>query len=94
MSLSTKLRPTATLPEVAQEMIDVIPLVQQKIVVVQGFTIGTAETLVAHGLGTVPLMAYVLPHTNVAVWRNRAPDSKFVYLIAASSVICDVAVIV
>jgi hypothetical protein len=93
MALSFPVKPDVTLPMLAQSCIDLVPQLQRKISVAQSVTIGTTETAVAHGLGAVPLTAMVLPHSNVAYWRSKAPDSRFVYLIAASSVVCDVAVI-
>lgn len=55
--------------------------------------INATETAVAHGLGFAPKACFTVGHANVAIWRSKAPDSKYVYLIAASQVTADVVVI-
>lgn len=93
MAVTFPVRPSSTLPELAQACIEVVPKLQRKLDVVQGFTIGTAETAVAHGLGVVPLMATVTPHSNVTWWQTKSPDAHHVFLACSSSAVCDVAVI-
>lgn len=84
---------TGSLVDLWQAIIDVMPLLARRPVVRKDQTIAATETAIAHGLGAVPQSASVLTQTNVACWRSRAPDSKYVYLIAASSVVADVVII-
>lgn len=59
---------------------------------INGVTIGTAETAVAHGKKDIPSMGIAIPRTNVAVWQSSQPDSVCCYFTAASSVVCDIKV--
>jgi hypothetical protein len=93
MALTFAVRPSSTLPELAQECISLVPQLQSKLAVIQNYTIGTSETAVAHGLGVVPMAALVSPHANVTWWRTKMPDARFVYLAASSSAECDVVVV-
>lgn len=94
MALTFPIKPTSTLPELAQACIDLVPQLQRKLAVVQNFTIGTAETAVAHGLAATPLAAWAVPHASgVTYYRTRAPDERFVYLAASSAEVFDVVVV-
>jgi len=98
MALTFPVRPSSALPELAQACIDLVPQLQRKLAVVQGYTIGTSETAIAHGLGVVPLTAIIVRHgapslAGPGVWRTRAPDERFVYYAASASTVCDVVVI-
>lgn len=55
-------------------------------------TIGTTETRVAHGLGSVPTGVRWFPRADARVWRSKAPNSTHVFLTASTSVVCDIEV--
>ena len=55
-------------------------------------TIGTSETMVAHGLGQVPTGVRWFPRGDARVWRSKAPNETHVFLIASTSVDVDIEV--
>jgi len=94
MALSFPVKPTSTLTELAQACIDLVPQLQGRLSVIRDFSIGTAETAVAHGLSATPLAAWAVPHAaGVTYYRTRAPDARFVYLAASSAGTFDVVVV-
>jgi len=84
-------RPPSTLQELWQADVDLLPQLQRR--VIRDYTIGTAETAVAHGLGFAPLSAHPIAHSDVRVWRTKAPDAKHVFLAASAACVCDIEII-
>jgi hypothetical protein len=85
--------PVGTLGELWSAIIALLPQLGRRPVVRKDQAIAATETAVAHGLGFVPKMAIPVGQANVACWRSRVPDSRCVYLIAASAVTVDVVII-
>jgi hypothetical protein len=56
------------------------------------FTIRTSETQVAHGRDFIPRWDYFDCDAAATVFRSRAPDGKYLYLIASAQVTCNVEV--
>ena len=86
-------KPDGTLPELWAAVLELLPQLARAIVVRRDIAIGTAETPVAHGLKEAPRVALPLAQANVAVWESRSPDTRFVYLIAASATTANVVII-
>jgi hypothetical protein len=84
--------PTGTLAELWTAVTGLLPQLGRRPVVRKDQAIAPTETAIAHGLGFVPQSMSVLPHANIACWRSRAPDVRFVYLIAANTVAVDVVI--
>lgn len=98
MALTFPVRPSSPLPELAQACIELVPQLQRKISVIKAQSIAAASgtfpyQAVAHGLEAVPLSVIPVPHTHVDMWVGKPADERFVYLSAASPVVCDIVVI-
>jgi len=55
-----------------------------------GQSIGTTQTTVAHGLGRVPGIALVQPHSNAVVSMSAPADATNTYWIASTAATADI----
>ena len=78
--------PDGKLDELWRAVLRLLPQLTRR--VRRNVAIGTAETPVAHGMRFAPQMVMAMPMANVSVWETKAPDTKLVYLQAASAVTC------
>lgn len=84
--------PNGTLGELWRAVLRLLPQLAGALVINRGVTIGTSETPVAHGLRSAPTSAMVVPQADCRWWQTKAPDSKYVYFAASTSVAADVVV--
>ena len=82
--------PSGTLAELWRAVLDLLPQLERG--TIKDVSIATTETPVAHALGRVPDAVFCTPHSNVTIWRSRAPDTRFVYLTASSACVADLRV--
>jgi hypothetical protein len=90
MPFSIPDRPGQTVDELKSDLKNCLyPHVHRKVF---AYTVETTETPIAHGLSEVPTYVGWFQRANATVWRSKAPDSRFIYLIASVSVVCDIEV--
>jgi len=61
--------------------------------VLKDVSVGTSETAVEHKMRETPFGWVCLRKDTVGPWDNQAPDTKYLYLIAAAATVCDLWVI-
>ena len=85
-----KIQPT-TLGDLWRAVVDLLPQLRRD--VRRSITVHAYETAVAHGLPFVPQAAIPMRTANVSAWESKSPDSKNVYLTAASETVVNVEII-
>lgn len=78
--------PDGTLAELWRAMLRLLPQLTRK--VRRNVTVKAEETPIAHGLRFAPQMVQLMKGASVDIWETRDPDTKYVYLRAASVVTC------
>ncbi len=76
-------------PELHKRMVK--GLRQRIPVVLKNRSIGTSVTQIAHGQRSIPRFVTVTPQAAVAVGQPTPADGTFIYLIAATACVADIA---
>jgi hypothetical protein len=95
MALSFPDRPATTLPDLQRNVLELVQQLKDgaTAVLITGVLVGTTETRISHGQMGVPKAVLVCPHGAIAAGRGpTAPDSSYIYLIAASGCTADLVV--
>jgi hypothetical protein len=77
--------PTGSLGDLWRAVVRLLPQLGGRGSVIRGASIGTDETLVAHGMKFAPKMGIPVATSNATVWETRAPDTKLGYFAASTA---------
>ena len=83
------LQPVAGVDELQKRMVK--GLRARVPVVLKNRSIGTSLTQIAHGQRSIPRWVGITPQSAVAVGQPTPPDGTFIYLIAATACVADIA---